>query len=495
MRKTKLISLLLSVLLVLVMIVGCTTTSAPQPETPPETEPVEEEKSEEPIVEEYDVVVVGGGAAGLAASIEAAEAGAKVALVEKLSFVGGSTILSGGIVYGTGSDMQKEAGIEDSVEELVQYWSDRADGLNDKEFLTFVAERSGGTINWLVDLGVEFAGPTPAGTSPVPRAHNCTTQGTGLVKPLEAHAKLKGVEIFLETKAEKLITNDNNEVIGIVAVDKDQKEITFNSKAVILATGGFDRNIDLVKKYAPVEEGHATFVGAGNTGDGLKMALDVNADIVGNGGVIGFRTVEGEPAYTTDVCLLMWMPYLYVNLDGQRFLNETLDYPLFYEELIKQREQVSYLIFDGNTYTEALDKAVEKGVAFVSETLEDLAEQAGINAENFVATVENYNKMIENGKDTEFGKDLTGHKAINTAKYYALKVVPATLGTLSGIKVNLDSQVIDTDGNVIPGLYAAGEVANGMFFNKVYPASGTSIQMCLTFGRVAGQNAAMYAGK
>lgn len=443
-------------------------------------------------LKEYDVVVVGAGAAGFTSAIEAAEAGARVALLEKMPFVGGSTVRSGGIVYGTGSSLQQKLGVEDSVEDLVQYWSERAEGKNDKEFLTFVAQKSGETIDRMTKVGVEFNDPTPAGTSPVLRAHTAKSNGAGLIYPLNDYAKSKNIDIFLDTRATEILTDDNGNITGIKAEGKD-KEIVFNSKAVVLATGGFDRNPSLVKTYAAVADGQATFVGLGNTGDGLMMAEKFNADIVSNGGVIGFRTVEGEESYTTPICSLMWSPYLYVNLDGQRFLNETLDYPLFYKELIKQKQQVSYLIFDGNTYVGTLDEAVEKGSAFVAETLDDLAGQTGINLEGLKSTIENYNNMIANGEDTEFGKNIKGHKPIDTPKYYAVKVVPATLGTMSGLRINLDTQVIDKAGNPIAGLYAAGEVANGSFFNEVYPASGTSIQMCLTFGRVAGKNAAEFA--
>ncbi len=441
------------------------------------------------LVGTYDVVVVGGGAAGLAAAIEAADAGASVALLEKLPMVGGSTVLSGGIVYATGSRIQREAGVEDSVDALVAYWSDRADGVNDPDFLRFVAERSGGTIDWLEELGVAFPTLTTAGTSPVLRAHTPANHGADLVNPLKARAESLGVEIFTRTAAQELLTDDGR-VTGVRAVDSDDTDLRFEAGAVVLATGGFDRNPDLVQEYAPVAEGTTTFVGSGNTGDGLTMALDLGADVVSHGGVIGFRAVENEPAYTTDICMLMWMPYMYVNTDGERFVNEAIDYPLFFERLIEQEDQVSYLIFDGKTYVETLDDAVEKGSAVRADTLAELAQQAGIDPEGLEASVARYNDMIDAGVDEDFGKPLAGQPTIDTPTYYALRIVPATLGTMSGIKVDLDTHVIDTDGNAIPGLYAAGEVANGSFFNTVYPASGTSIQMSLTFGRVAGRNAA-----
>jgi flavocytochrome c len=487
-KGMKVFALILSLVMIIGVFAGCSTQTSGNPPTEPSKIEASETKS-------YDVVVIGAGAAGLASAIEAAENGAKVAVLEKMPMVGGSTVLSGGIVYATGSEIQKKLGIKDSVEDLVKYWSERANGKNDLDYLTFVAERSGQTIDWLVKLGVVFGDPTPTGISPVLRAHTSTEHGAGIIKPLKAYAEQKNVEFFLQTAATELLTNDKNEVIGVKAVGKDKKEISFMAKSIVLATGGFDRNPELVKKYAQVADGQASFAGTGNTGDGLTMVEKLNADVVTHGGVIGFRAVEGETAYTTDVCLLMWMPYLSVNKQGQRFVNEAIDYPVFYEELVKQEDQVSYLIFDGNTYVPTLDKAVEKGSAFTADTLDELAQKTGINAEGLNATIKEYNEMIKAGKDTKFGKDLTGHKAIDKPKYYALKVVPAILGTMTGIKTNLDTQVINKDGKAIPGLYAAGEVANGDFFNTVYPASGTSIQMSLTFGRVAGTNAAKFAGK
>jgi fumarate reductase flavoprotein subunit len=484
-RRNTLLSLVISSVMVMGLFAGCA--AAPAVPTAPAA-PVNETK-------EFDVVVIGAGAAGLASAIEAAEAGATVAVLERMPMAGGSTVLSGGIVYATGSAIQKKLGVEDSVEDLVKYWSERADGKNDMEALKFVAERSGATIDWLVSLGVVFNDPTPSGTSPVLRAHTSPDHGGGIIKPLKTRAEEKKVEFFFQTEATELLTNDKGAVAGVKAVDKDSKEITFNAKSVVLATGGFDRNEDLMKQYAEMAAGLTSFAGSGNEGDGLTMTEKLSVDVVGRGGVIGFRAVEGEKAYTTDVSSLMWMPYLSVNKQGQRYVNEAIDYPLFYEELVKQEDKISYLVFDGSTFLPALDKAVEKGSAFSADTIEELAQKTGVDAAGLTATVKEYNEMVKNGVDTKFGKDLTGHKAIETPKYYALKVVPAILGTMTGIKTDLDAQVLTKDGKVVSGLYAAGEVANGDFFNTVYPASGTSIQMSLTFGRVAGTNAAKNAAK
>lgn len=500
-------SLLISLLLISGLLAGCTpttptttagstqastTTPATQPmaTTAPATQPpATQPPATSAQIKTFDVVVVGAGAAGLAAAIEAKAAGASVALLEKQSMAGGSTILSGGIVYGTGSKIHQKAGVKDSVDDLVDYWSERAQGKNDKEFLQFVAENSGGTIDWLVEQGVQLGEPYPTGTSPIARGVSTPNRGAGIIQPLEAKAKSSGVELFLDTPATDLIQTDGK-ITGVKAKTKTGQELQFNAKAVVLTTGGFDHNPALIKEYASRAEGDFSFASAGNTGDGLTMAKKAGADVIGNGSVIGFRRVIGEPAYVTEICLLMWMPYLYVNKDGKRFVNETIDYPIFYEALIQQPDQISYLIFDGNTYVETLDKAVEKGSAFKADTLEDLAKAAGIDPAGLKTTVEAYNKMLASGEDKEFGKVVKDMKPIDKPAYYALKVEPTILGTMSGIRTNLDCQVLTADGKPIPGLYAAGEVANGSFYNLEYPASGTSIQMSLTFGRVAGMIAA-----
>lgn len=477
--KKKYLSIIAAISILTGVLASCT------PDSPSSTSTPESSSTSQ----DYDVIVVGGGAAGLSAAITASEDGASVALLEKLSFVGGSTILSGGIVYGVNSEIHKSAGVEDTPEDLANYWHSRGQEKNDLNFLKFVAEHSGETIDWIVERGVKLGEPYPTGTSPVKRAVSTDNGGAGIITPLKEHAESKGVEFFLETPVKELIISDGV-VTGVKATQKDGQEKVFNAKSVILTTGGFDHNEDLMKEYASRSVNHHSFANVGNTGDGLLMAKDAGAQVISNGGTIGFRRVKDEPSYTTPISSLMWMPYLYVNLNGERFVNETIDYPIFYEELIKQPEQLSFLIFDANTYVDTLDKAVEKGVAYKSETLAELAESMGVDPTTFESTVENYNAMIAAGEDTVFGKDLTDHKPIDSPAYYALVVEPAILGTMSGIKTNLDAEVLNGDDEPIKGLYAAGEIANGSFFNLEYPASGTSIQMSLTFGRIAGSKAA-----
>ncbi len=440
----------------------------------------------------YDVVVIGSGAAGLAAAIEAADAGAKVAVLEKLPMVGGSTVLSGGIVYSTGSSIMKAAGIKDSVDALVKYWSDRADGKASEDKLRFVAERSGANVDWLLSLGVQFGKSYPTGTSPVARAVSTSNGGAGIVGPLKAAADAKKVEFFMETTATKLIAK-KGVVTGVEAKDKAGKKLSFAAKSVILATGGFDRNKDLMAKYAPTQIADATFVGVGNTGDGITMATALGAQVVGQGGAIGLRAVPGEPTFETPVSMLVWAPNLYINKDGKRFANEAEDYPIFHAAINAQPGKTSFQIWDQASYNETLGKAVEKKAAVKADSLEALAAAIGVDPAAFTATVAAYNKAIKAGKDAEFGKSLKGMKPLAQGPYYALTVNAATIGTMVGLKTDLDTRVLGAEDKAIAGLYAAGETANGDFFNLIYPASGTSIQMSIAFGRVAGQKAAAAA--
>jgi fumarate reductase flavoprotein subunit len=266
--------------------------------------------------------------------------------------------------------------------------------------------------------------------------------------------------------------------------------MVFNAKSVILATGGFDRNEDYMNEYAAEAVGESTYVATGNVGDGLTMAEKVNAQVVGNGSVIGFKAVEGELNLESEISSLIWSPFLLVNKEGKRFVNEASDYPIVHEALLKQTDKRGILIFDGTTYNPLLDKAVENQEAFVADSLEELADMAGVDKAALLSTVDEYNQMIATGTDTLFGKDLSMQTKVETPKYYGVKIIAASIGTMTGLKIDTGAHVLDKNNNVIPNLYAAGEVANGEFFYKVYPSSGTSIQMSLTFGRIAGTNAA-----
>jgi len=435
----------------------------------------------------YDVVVIGGGAAGIAAASNAKDAGASVLLLEKQAALGGNTIISGGIIYATGTQAQKDAGVEDSVEDLVEYWYGRAEGNADKAMLTMVAEKSNSTVEWLLEGGVTLGNLGPTGLSPVPRALYTTGGGSGFIVPMTNVIKEKGVDIRTETPAVALLTNEAGAVVGVEAVAADGHKVTVNAKSVVIATGGFDGSREMMRKYAPQNVNDFFFAAAGNTGDGINMAIEVGADTVFKGGVIGLRGIV-PTSFADGTNGLVWMPYLMVNENGERFINEGTDYPVVHSALEKNNR--TYMIGDSTQLPAAMVGAlIEQGYAFTADKLEELAAKTFLPVDTFMATIARYNEL-KGQEDADFGKAAASMTGVGEGPYVAIAISPATIGTMGGIKVDLDMHVLKADGSIIPGLYAAGACANGDFFYQEYPASGTSIMMCFTVGRIAGTNAA-----
>ena len=438
----------------------------------------------------YDVVVIGGGAAGIGAASDAKDAGASVLLLEKQAALGGNTLISGGLICATGTSFQAEAGVEDSVEALVDYWYTRAEGNANRDFLTLVAEMSNETIEWLQAGGVTLGGLSTSGISPVPRMLSAGANGSGFILPMTETIKAKGVDIRTETPAQSLIVDENGAVVGVEAIAADGHKVTVNAKSVVIATGGFDGNQEMMRKHSPEYADEFFYASAGNTGDGINMAIAVGADTVFKGGVIGLRGIR-PTSFADPLNGFVWMPYLMVNEKGERFVNEATDYPIIHTALAQQHH--AYLIFDGTQATaEMFGPLFDEGYAFAGATLEELADVTHVDKDTFLATVARYNEL-KGQDDPDFGKAAAAMAGVGDGPYYAIRVRPATIGTLGGIKVDLDMHVLTADGAAIAGLYAAGACANGDFFYKEYPASGTSIQMCFTTGRIAGSNAA--AGK
>ena len=445
-----------------------------------------------------DVVVIGGGIAGLSAAITAAENGASVTLVEKLDRVGGSTVVSGGILYATGSPVNKE--LDNDVDDLVNYWMMRSENTADENMLRIAAENSGTTVEQLMEWGVMFADTVgPAGTSTALRAHYATnetaegasTDGVDFIVPLLETAVNKGVTILTSTEATELLS-DNGTVVGVKAVS-DEKNYTINAKSVVIATGGYDLSNEMMSEHSPEMAGTWAVSSPGNTGDGIKMAEAVGAMTEYTGGVIGFKIIDVTKHYIEGANLLGWLGVLGVTNEGVRFGNEAADYPIFCTSLINAQKagaEKFYLIVDSSVefYAQLAEAAVASNLGVKADTLEDLASAAGINTENLQATVETYNGHATAGEADEYGK--TGLVPVATAPYYAVEIKPATLGTIGGLQINENAQVLSTDGTPISGLYAAGEVANSHFFYKEYPASGSSISISTTFGIIAGTQAA-----
>lgn len=436
---------------------------------------------------DVDVVIVGAGIAGLTAAIEAHDAGANVLVLEKLDRIGGSAITSGGIVYGTNTLMNRD--FDNDPEDMVDYYIDRGNGNIDVDMVRFWAEHSGENVDWLIDeMGVEFVRLTASGTSPAMRAHRTANGGAGIILPIFKQFEDRGIALRRGTPATGLIYSGGR-VSGVTA-ECNGAAITVNAKAVIIACGGFDASESIKALYAPDAYGVACMSSIGNTGDYVAWGEDVGASMVFKGGVMGFHSTN--PLYTLGggINLLSFVPTLGVTDEGIRFQNEANDYPIFFTAMVESGRDMFYWIFDGTSNMAALcEQAVSTGFGYKADTLEGLAQAAGMPASTFLATVARYNELGAAGIDEDFGREGIAPLS-DEGPYYAIKVVKATVAGFGGFEINTSSQVLNLAGEPIPGLYAAGECASGQFFDKEYPCSGSMLCISTTFGRIAGRNAA-----
>ena len=452
-----------------------------------------------------DVVVIGSGGAGLMAAIQASSQGANVVVLEKLARLGGSTLTSSAMLVVGGSKVQEEAGIEDSPEALKEYLKERSEDIADEEWNNYYADHINEVLDMYLDLGVSYLPELVLiqGTTSTPRAHMPAGSGRELIPVLVEEAKKNGVEILTETPAVSLIQDENGAVVGVNA-DDHGAAVTVNAKAVVIATGGYGWNADMRAEYAPDAADVWPVTSPGSTGDGIVMATDIGAGTVFKGGFIGWKVVT--PVYDQSTALgapIYGAANLIVNEKGSRFGDESLDYPFVYDEMQADGSDLFYFIFDsGDKETKdlvnnvsdtlnTLEQAVEVGVAYKADTLEELAETVGLD--NLAETVANYNAAIEAGVDEEFGRDTATMLPIKNGPFYAMQCRKAILGTFGGLNTNITGEVVTADEEVIPGLYAAGEVANGEFFPKKYPSSGLALGEAVLFGREAGASAAAYA--
>ncbi|NLC65968.1 MAG: FAD-dependent oxidoreductase [Clostridium sp.] len=446
-----------------------------------------DDKDGEKITKDVDLVVVGAGIAGLAATLEAINNGANVILLEKMPAAGGSTIRSGGKILGANTKWQKEKGIEDTAEQFSEYLMEVGENKVDKDFIDLIANKSAENLNWLEENGVEFEPDVEALHSSIKpdRGHwTANDSGAGFTQPLEAKIKEEGGEILYETPATSLIEKDGK-VVGVMAENADGDEITINAKAVILATGGFTRNEDMVKEYFPSAGNITTNVGDGNTGDGILMGKEVGAELIMNDA--GINLALNNPTY---------YGYgeeakgLFVDPSGERFMDESKFHFTRTRIMMDLDIDNCWYVFDENTFNDRVAGALEAGTAVEADSIEELAEKMEADPVKLKSTLDKYNEMSKAGEDTDFGKSADFMNAVEEGKFYAAHMTMSNSGTHGGLKIDIDGKVIDTKGDVIPGLYAAGEVASGQILYKEYTGSGTAIISILTFGRQAGKSAA-----
>jgi len=461
---------------------------------------------------EADVVIVGAGGTGIVAAIEAAAAGSSVLVLEKAAVVGGTTSLSGAVIQASNTEFQRAAGVEgDTPEQHYQYWITASEGQSDPELVRLLASNAPGNIQWLVDQGVEYA--AVYGVDPIPymdpnlmvsRIHIPGPPGSQPaagaaeqyhVQILYKVAQEKGAEFLLETPVLALVRDPEKGVIGVKAESGGEEMYVKAKKAVILATSSFDHNEEMARAFSlqqlwAIQSG-VVAPAPTNTGDGIKMAMEIGADLAGMGGTIGVPSpgIGGAAA-----------PGVWVNKYGQRFVNEAAHYAYACRAVFEEELHIGWAIFDDKVkqaggaalgWSEDLSEEIASGKVKTADTLSALAGAIGVNGGELEATVEKWNGDVAGGEDTLFGKAV-GLQALDQGPYYAAQMSEWNLGSHGGVRINTSAQVLDVHGEVIPRLYAGGMVAGGII-GPYYPGSGTAVAITVCFGRISGQNAAAEA--
>lgn len=458
------------------------------------------EPAKEEVEQEYDVVILGAGGAGMSAAIEAREAGATVVILEKAGMVGGNTLRSGSY-NGSGTRFQEALNIPDTPDILYEDVMKGGDYKSVPELVRVFADNAGKTVEWTVDhLGVRFNEKflSQFDVASHPRSH-IPVQGNdiALIQALENKCIELGVEIKVNTEATKLLQDDSGKVNGAIGVTKDGQEIKFLAdKGVIIATGGFARNFEMVGKYDPSKAKMFISTNAPTiTGDGIIMAQEIGAELV------GMEYVQTNPSgnpVTGDLMLFAGYGKLdggfVVNKEGKRFVNDAARRDVQCAAYLEQTDGIVYYIW-GNEVDSKRDSynvnikdfEIEKatGSLIKADTLKECADFFGVNYENLEETRKHYNEMVRNGEDTDFGRT-SNLTVTETGPFYMAKITPSVHHTMGGIKINTDAQVINVDGEIIAGLFAAGEVTGGI--HGANRLGGNAVTDAMVFGRIAGQN-------
>ena len=452
-----------------------------------------------------DVIVVGGGGAGMAAATRLAQLGKSVILVEKSGFLGGAISVSGGNQVVMGSQLQVDNGVaDDSVESMVADFEANGANKNNKEILTLFAENVGATTDWLVaNCGITFEeGLHQLGEYSHNRELAYTGGGAGFAEAMRKAVEEAGVQVLLNTKAESLIA-DNGTVTGVKAASSDA-DYTLTAGDVVLATGGYGANKDMLTD----EMKSALYYGpASSTGEGIQMAQAVGAQTAnmeyGKRYPNGIEVSEGMAKSTIAGNIVGWtMSAILVNKDGNRVVNEKASNRTILEEELKQEGGELYLLLDAETFEAWKAKLAPAGISDADiekyleangtatpvfahgETLEEAAAAAGINADNLKATVEKYNGFVAKGSDDDFGRAATYlTKTIGEGPYYIVEQKPRFATTMGGLVINTSMQVLNEAGEPISGLYAAGENC-GQVMGDDSP-SGANNAWALTSGKLA----------
>lgn len=447
-----------------------------------------------------DLLVIGGGMAGFCAALEAAQAGFTVNLLEKQPDAGGSSAMSGGCLAFAGTDLQCEHGIDDSDELLFTDLREVGNFENEETLVRAYVDHQLDTYHWMRDHGVAF-GPsieTSSGQS-VPRVHS-VDPADAMRQLARACAATGRVSVHLNAPAHRLIRDADGRFTGVHASVDGEHRTLYAHRGVILASGGFCRNAEMVHRFAPQYD-EAVFIGGdGNVGDGLKMAMEFGADLRDMAYIKG--TYGKHPLDETNhhSCLAVYKGAIAVNQDGRRFVDESLSYKLLGDAAIRQPYGATFQILDqrvmdsGDDRVRILDfqRRLDEGLFIQADSLGELARLIEVPADTLCETVAVYNAAVDSGRDEAFGRTRLVHHhgalcRIEQAPFYAYPSTAAVFGTYCGLRVNAAMEVVNVFDETLDGLFAAGEVVGG-FHGGAY-MTGTALGKAAIFGRLAARSA------
>ena len=503
---------------------------------------VEKTGSAEDSTVEADVVVVGAGGAGMTAAITAAAEGKSVVILESQSMVGGNSVrATGGMnagktVYQDENEFGESAGVEKTLKTAAEKYADNetitalaktvseqwaayqanptgyfdsvelmeldtmigGKGINDPELVETLCANSADAIDWLDEHGITLHNVSSFGGASVKRIHRpvnaegkTVSVGSYMIPLLEENCEKAGVQILLNTTANEILTDANGAAVGIKATGSTGETVTVNAKAVVLTTGGFGANLDMVVKYKPELKGFMTTNAPGIQGQGIEMAEAIGAATVDMDQIQIHPTVEANTAALITEGLRGDGAIL-INEEGQRFIDEVGTRDVVSAAEIAQTGSYSWLVVDQAMVdaSSVIQGYIKKGYTVTGATYEELGKAMGVDAAAFAETMEKWNGYVEAKNDPDFGRTSFANP-LNTAPYYAVKVTAGVHHTMGGLKINANTEVLNEKGEVIPGLFAAGEVTGGV--HGANRLGGNAVADFTVFGRIAGAAASDYA--
>ena len=503
---------------------------------------VENDASAEDSTVDADVVVVGAGGAGMTAAITAAAEGKNVVILESQSMVGGNSVrATGGMnagktVYQDENEFGESAGVEKTLKTAAEKYADNetitalaktvseqwaayqanptgyfdsvelmeldtmigGKGINDPELVETLCANSADAIDWLDEHGITLHNVSSFGGASVKRIHRpvnaegkTVSVGSYMIPLLQENCEKAGVKMMLDTTATEILTDANGAAVGVKATGASGETVTVNAKAVVLASGGFGANLDMVVKYKPELKGFMTTNAPGIQGQGIEMAQAIGAATVDMDQIQIHPTVEANTAALITEGLRGDGAIL-INEEGQRFIDEVGTRDVVSAAEIAQTGSYSWLVVDQAMAdaSSVIQGYIKKGYTVTGATYEELGKAMGVDAAAFAETMEKWNGYVEAKNDPDFGRTSFANP-LNTAPYYAVKVTAGVHHTMGGLKINANTEVLNEKGEVIPGLFAAGEVTGGV--HGANRLGGNAVADFTVFGRIAGAAASDYA--